>query len=132
MKLKKEMLTDDIIKNVFEKINCHIEGMKVFFPLDLSIVVTDEFGIETTKYKAESFYGNTYLPGLALDRDGSYQFCRLGYAPTTSLIAFNLAEFFTMTFQKLSKEEKDYISQFEVCLVKDTDCHMEISSIHLK
>ena len=105
---------EGIIKNIDVKLSSGY----MFFPLNLEEKHVDEFGIESKKYKADSYYGNAVIPGL-LNKSGE---CLLAYIHTTSLVSFNVAEYLKVIPQsRLSDEDIDYISQFEAGLVKKSD-----------
>lgn len=116
------------VKRLLEKIHFDLEGATLVFPIDCKITTTDEFGIETTKYKAESTYGNKYVAVLAVtNRVSSKPRGRLAYCSTSNLISFDLAEYFALDkcftvsaeiYNALTDEEKNYLSQFECCIIK--------------
>jgi len=131
MKLTKEILKSGL-DTILPKLKIDIENMYVFFPIDLSVNTTDEFGITTSKYKTESYYGNSYVPGIVVRREGSSVFCRLGYAATTNLVSFDLGGYMSVIYQTLTDTEKDFVCQYESCLVKTENCYCDISALYLK
>ena len=113
MKIKHE----DIKKaaEIANKLNFEMLDGYLFFPVDFEVKHVDEFGIESKSYKAETFYGNKLIPGLLLRGTE----CVLAYVQATSLFAFSLAEYLSVTPQPdLKKEDFDFILQYEACLVK--------------
>ena len=113
MKVKKEHLVK--INEITKNIDFGITSMRIFFPVDFNIVETNEYGITKIQYKNDSHYGSTLITGLTID-DGKLE---LAYCSSVDLFSFNLAEYLNITTQtKMSKEDINYISQFEVAICK--------------
>lgn len=117
MKITKNELSK--VHEIITKISFDFDNVNLFFPLDLTIHHTDEFGIESTQYKSETRYGTTFIPGLAQITSENEKYVHLAYASTTDLISFNLAEYFEIISQdQLTNEEKNFICSFECCLCR--------------
>jgi hypothetical protein len=104
-------------EDIIEKLNIDIEGLSVYFPVDLTIVKYDEFGIEQTIKAAETVYGNSYNIGFVKGNLST----KLAYASKSQLISFNLIELISISnHHDLTQEDIDYLASIESYLVPNT------------
>lgn|SRR5574344_239697 len=111
--------TTDIerIKKILRSIHLICDNACLFFPIDMQIKATDDFGLEISSFKPTSHYGNSLTSGFSYKKNGDHYDPCIAYAITDYLLAFNLSEFLALTAQDISEEDKKYILQFESCLV---------------
>ena len=105
-------------EDIIEKLNIDIEGLLVYFPVDLTIVKYDEFGIEQTIKAAETVYGNSYNIGFV---KSDIMPTKLAYASKSQLISFNLIELISISnHDDLTQDDIDYLASIESYLVPNT------------
>ena len=114
MKVKKEKIKE--IKSILEDVKfvpC-IESHTIFFPIDQ----TEEKEIDGLSLTASDDKANKKaVPGLILsDLEGNSQ-VQLAYANTTYSTTFNFIQYCELVSNKLSRKEKEKLSELECYLV---------------
>ena len=106
-------------EDIIEKLNINIDSLSVYFPVDLTIIKYDEFGIEQTVKAAETAYGNSYNIGFV--KGDKQQSTILAYTSKSQLISFNLIELLSISdHHGLTHEDIDYLASIESYLVPNT------------
>ena len=124
-------ITKSDLKQFYDSITklfFHLDDMSLVFPVDFKVKATDEFGIETTKFKAETSYGNKFVPVLAYIRGDGFTDAKLAYCSSVDLISFDLAEYFEM-MPPIDEDIAKFLTQFECCLIFDEKLHKTFANL---